>query len=261
MFGVDDGYAYQGNHPEQYVTIEYYDSGSGSLQLQYDAIGEDFADRYRDGGSVALVGTNTWKTHTFHVTDAYFGNRQNSGADFRICGGATGTFYLDIVRVSSVAILWSPRAVIQADPLTGQVPLLVTFDASGSTDPDGVVVGYEWDFDDDGTVDGTESIDSFTYRLAGTSRARLKVTDDSGLTATAMVEIDPFSLVVGDFVPKDGDVDQEDFGYLQGCLVGSGALPAAGCQAADLDGDLDVDQDDVSLFLGCVGGAGNPPGC
>ncbi|UCD30144.1 MAG: DUF4038 domain-containing protein, partial [Planctomycetota bacterium] len=98
MFGVDDGYAYQGNNPEQYITIEYYDTGTGSLTLQYDSIGDEFSDRYKDGGSVALTDSNTWKSYLFHITDAYFSNRQNSAADFRIYGGPSDIFYLDIIR-------------------------------------------------------------------------------------------------------------------------------------------------------------------
>ena len=90
-------YAYQGSKPEAYITIDYYDTGTGSLGLQYDASGS----AYTSGGSVALTGTNTWLQHTFHVTDAYFGNRQNGGADFRITGPGSGnTFYIDLVQVS-----------------------------------------------------------------------------------------------------------------------------------------------------------------
>ena len=94
-FNVSDTFAYQGNNPDLYITVRYYDSGSGSLELQYDAAGLP----YKSGGTVALTGSNTWKLHTFHVTDAYFGNRQNGGADFRISGGAGNTFYLDKVSV------------------------------------------------------------------------------------------------------------------------------------------------------------------
>ncbi|UCD29256.1 MAG: fibronectin type III domain-containing protein, partial [Planctomycetota bacterium] len=66
--------------------------------------------------------------------------------------------------------------------------------------------------------------------------------------------------VPGDFEP-DGDVDQEDFGYLQNCFSGSGSLPTQDCQNADLDGDLDVDLQDFLIFQGCMGGSGNTPGC
>ena len=48
---------------------------------------------------MALSGSNTWKRKAFHVTDAYFGNRQNAGADFRIAKPGGGFFYLDLIQV------------------------------------------------------------------------------------------------------------------------------------------------------------------
>lgn len=62
----------------------------------------------------------------------------------------------------------------------------------------------------------------------------------------------------------DGDVDQVDFGFLQGCLSGT-SVPqdAPECQAAKLDTDGDVDRDDCNLFLMCLSGPGMPadPNC
>lgn len=94
-FEVSDGFAFEGNRPEKSITVDYWDGGSGALTLQYDASGAV----YGNGGTVALTGTNTWKSHTFQVNDAFFGNRQNEGADFRIFGGTGNTFYLDVIQV------------------------------------------------------------------------------------------------------------------------------------------------------------------
>ena len=60
----------------------------------------------------------------------------------------------------------------------------------------------------------------------------------------------------------DGDVDQEDFGHLQGCYAAD-YLSNPECNDADLDGDYDVDMDDAALFQQCLGGAKMPidPGC
>ena len=54
----------------------------------------------------------------------------------------------------------------------------VTFDASGSSDPDGSVSSYFWDFGD-GTT-GTGAIVQHTYTLPGTFRASLAITDNNG---------------------------------------------------------------------------------
>ena len=48
----------------------------------------------------------------------------------------------------------SPIARIAASVLSGASPLTVTFDASESTDPDGVIIHYLWDFGDGDTANG-----------------------------------------------------------------------------------------------------------
>ncbi|MDH3458376.1 MAG: PKD domain-containing protein, partial [Gemmatimonadota bacterium] len=57
-----------------------------------------------------------------------------------------------------------------------------TFDGSGSTDPDGTIVSYEWDFGDGAT--GTGVSPSHTYAAAGTYDVTLTVTDNDGATDT-----------------------------------------------------------------------------
>ena len=59
----------------------------------------------------------------------------------------------------------------------------------------------------------------------------------------------------------DGDVDQVDFGHLQGCMSGGGVVYGAGCGDADLDIDGDVDAGDFNSFLTCLNGANRQPAC
>jgi hypothetical protein len=70
------------------------------------------------------------------------------------------------------------------------------------------------------------------------------------------------AVIPGDF-DQDGDVDQEDFGYLQACVNGRGEPYAAGCQDADLNHDAFVDQYDFNLFRQCFSGpdVSAGPGC
>jgi PKD repeat protein len=68
-------------------------------------------------------------------------------------------------------------------PYSGTVGSPVTFDGSASSDPDGSIVAYDWDFGDGNT--GTGVSPSHTYAAGGTYTVSLMVTDDAGATDTA----------------------------------------------------------------------------
>ena len=80
-----------------------------------------------------------------------------------------------------------PVAEIVRSPEEGDAPLSVDFDASGSSDPDGDLMAYEWNFGDGSTAQGTTV--SHTYTAVGNYTATLTVTDDDGATATATAGI------------------------------------------------------------------------
>ncbi len=61
--------------------------------------------------------------------------------------------------------------------------LAASFDASGSTDPDGSIAAYAWDFGD-GTPQGSGKTTSHNYTAAGTYPVTLTVTDDLGATSS-----------------------------------------------------------------------------
>ena len=78
--------------------------------------------------------------------------------------------------------LQNPSASFTNSPLSPEVGETVTFDASGSSDPDGTIVGYEWSFGDEATATGITA--SHSYSSAGTYTVTLTVTDNNGLTGT-----------------------------------------------------------------------------
>jgi PKD repeat protein len=74
----------------------------------------------------------------------------------------------------------SPTASITANPTSGDAPLSVSFDASGSNDPDGIIVSYSWNFGD-GTT-GSGMTPGHTYNNSGNYTVTLTVTDNDGAT-------------------------------------------------------------------------------
>ena len=83
--------------------------------------------------------------------------------------------------------LGAPIAAISAAPLSGYTPLTVHFDGSASSDPDGRITEYNWDFGDGNTAIG--SVVSNVYYAPGSYTASLQVTDDSNLTNTISVQV------------------------------------------------------------------------
>jgi glucose/arabinose dehydrogenase len=128
----------------------------------------------------------------------------------------------------------APTAVIRAAPTSGAAPLTVSFDGTGSSDPNpGDTITYAWDLDGDGAYnDSTAAKPTYTYSQAGAYTVRLKVTDNHGAssvpatttitvgsvppantppTATIVAPVASLTWKVGDAVAFSGSAtDQQD---------------------------------------------------
>jgi len=81
-----------------------------------------------------------------------------------------------------------PVASFQADHVSGPAPLFVSFDASGSRDPDGDITEYRWNFDD-GAVGHGVSV-GHMYTSPGSYVVTLTVEDSFGETDSYLQSIE-----------------------------------------------------------------------
>ncbi len=119
-----------------------------------------------------------------------------------------------------------PVASLSANPLNGDAPLNVSFDASASFDPDGSVVDYSWDYDGDGIYDESTGASPFAgaiYSVPDSYNATVRVTDDQGASSTDSITInvtDPNGAPVS--LASDG-FESRNFSGGSGAWVGSWA--------------------------------------
>jgi PKD repeat protein len=106
--------------------------------------------------------------------------------------GVTGSY----TRVGNISCSDKPPvAVLSANPLLGNAPLMVSFNASASNEPTGAcgtINSYTLDFGDGTapvTQDGAHPIFSHTYTKPGAYPARLTVGDTAGLTSVNPAQV------------------------------------------------------------------------
>jgi len=76
--------------------------------------------------------------------------------------------------------VWAPVVSFTFDPASPEVDETVNFDASDSSDLDGNIVSYEWDFGDQTTGSGVNS--THAYSSEGTYTVTLTLTDNDEIT-------------------------------------------------------------------------------
>ncbi|MEM3579656.1 MAG: PKD domain-containing protein [Candidatus Bathyarchaeia archaeon] len=98
-----------------------------------------------------------------------------------------------------------PFAVFTYAPTYPEVNEPVTFDASGSYDPDGYIVSYTWNFGDGNISTTSNPVITHKYVAFGDYPVTLTVTDNSGLTdqETATIHVSQHPVAAFTFSPPD----------------------------------------------------------
>ncbi len=139
--------------------------GSGSTDPNGDMLtySWDFGD-----GNMA---TGATVNHTYTTVGTYT-------ATLTVDDGGNGGSDSETVAIEVVNL--APIATFTASPTTGQPPFLATFDAAGSSDPNGGSLTYSWDFGNGQTSTGVSATQTFS--TAGSYTVTLTVTDELGAT-------------------------------------------------------------------------------
>lgn len=144
----------------------------GSASADPDGTIASYAWDFGDG----TTGTGATASHTYTRADT-FTVRLTVTDD----SGTTAT------TTRSVTTTLAPNQDPTAAFTAATDLLSVTADASGSTDPDGTIATYAWEYGDGATGSGATT--SHTYAAAGTYTVKLTVTDDRGGKATATRDV------------------------------------------------------------------------
>lgn len=208
------------------VPVVFDGSGSSDSDGTIVAYDWDFGD-----GS---TGTGVSPSHTY-ASDGTFSVTLTVTDDGSLTDTASTT--------ATIGPVPNVPPVANADgPYSGTVGVAVLFDGTGSSDSDGTIVAYDWDFGDGST--GTGVSPSHTYASDGTFAVTLMVTDDDGATGT-----DTTSALIGT-VPNEPPVADANGPYVG--TVGVAVL-FDGSGSSDSDGTIaayDWDFGDGSVGTG-----------
>ncbi len=170
------------NQPPNAVANANPTTGKAPLTVQFNGASSTDSDgtitNYKWAFKDGTTGQAKNPLHTFNNAGAY-----NVRLIVTDNSGAKDTAFVKITVTNNAA----PNAVASANPANGLAPLNAQFTGVSSTDSDGTIASYAWNFGDGGT--STQSNPQHIYNAAGNYSARLIVTDNAGAKDTAFAQI------------------------------------------------------------------------
>lgn len=155
--------------------IALFSSSGQNLQLNFDASASSDPD-----GSVASYawdfgdGTTATGVKTEHSYE--------KPGNYQVRLTVIDNDGLSSTTLQTVSAIGAPNVAPIAKFSTITKNLTATFNASASSDPDGTIASYEWDFGDGNRASGKEV--TRNYNAAGVYQVTLSVQDDRGLVST-----------------------------------------------------------------------------
>jgi PKD repeat protein len=134
-------------------------------------------------GSISFNLTLGAGTYFLRITGIGSGDPKTNGYSNY---GSLGNYVIS-GTIGAISGKQAPTARVSASTLSGPAPLTVNFSGQTSSDPDGAIVSYHWNFGNGGTSSAISP--SHTYDVAGTYIAVLTVVDNDGLASSASVTI------------------------------------------------------------------------
>jgi len=189
-------------------------------------------------GSVVLY---AWDFDGDAVIDASGGSAIRSfsaAGDYDVTLSTTdndGQFDAITIRVTVSPLSQPPIAGFSYAPQPGTAGSPMTFNGTLSTDPDGDLAAFAWDFDGDGTTDATDPISESAFTTSGTYAVSLTVTDSVGNSDTLVQSIDVAA------APAQSTSFQPpiaDFSYAPGTATVGEPVAFDGSLSSDFDGEI-----------------------
>jgi len=182
------------------VDVFSFVAAAGSYTLAIDPVpvspNLDISLALRDSSGTEIATANPTESLPASLSGSLTGGEYYLYVEGTGKGSPTSTGYTDYGSLGRYAVtgtvaegggLSGPTAVANANYVPGAAPLGVSFDGSDSSDPDGTVETFAWDFGDGAT--GLGATPSHTYSQSGTFVATLTVTDNDGLTANDTAQV------------------------------------------------------------------------